>query len=250
MRNIFVFILILGSLNFSVGQNSNIELLKNYEICIEKNIEIGKWSTKFYLSNGLVSIQENYWKNELRSRTEFEHDQYENIKIETQTYDINEGKVNYVSNLKLKYKDTLLIRKEFSFGMTEKYSDFNSLGKPQLIERTDESVFKAFPFKELIEYDKNGNITKSTEFSVYEELNGKTIHQKATTHFKYDIWNNVIEIHREFEPEQEFPIIMIGGPAKHEYEYFRYKYNKIGLWTKKFKTVNGKENLVAKRKYK
>ena len=43
---------------------------------------------------------------------------------------------------------------------------------------------------------------------------------------------------------------MTGGPPKYEFEYFRYNYNENGLWTKKFKTVNGKEYLVAKRKYK
>ncbi|MGB5419563.1 hypothetical protein, partial [Algibacter sp.] len=113
-----------------------------------------------------------------------------------------------------------------------------------------ELEFNAFPYKELIEYNIKGNIIKTIEFSIYEDLKGKTIHEKATTHFKYDKWNNVIEIHREFEPKQEFPIIIIGGPAKYEFEYFRYKYNKNGLWTKKYKTVDAKEILVAKRKYK
>ncbi len=250
MKNLLLFILFLINFNNSFGQKSETELLKDYDFYVEKNIEMGKWNTKYYLSNGLVTVQENYWKNKLGSRTEFEYDRYGNVKRETETYDIDEGKVNDVSNLILVYKDTLLISKEFSFGMTEKYSDFNELGKPQLIERIEELEFKAFPHKELIEYNDKGNIVKTIEFSIYEDLKGKTIHEKATTHFKYDEWNNVIEIHREFQPEQEFPIILIGGPAKHEFEYFRYKYNRIGLWLKKFKTVNGKENLVAKRKYK
>ena len=81
-------------------------------------------------------------------------------------------------------------------------------------------------------------------------MNGKTVNEKATTYYKYDDRNNVIEIHREYLPKQEFPIIMIGGPAKYEFEYFRYKYNKNGLWSKKYKTVNGMEYVVAKRKYK
>ena len=150
----------------------------------------------------------------------------------------------------MEYNDSLLVRKTFDFGMTEKYSDFNELGKPKLIERIEKWDFKAWPYKEMIKYDKKGNIIKSTEFYTCEDLNGKTVSEKTTTHYKYDNQNNVIEIQREYDPKQEFPIIMIGGPAKYEFEYFRYKYNKNGLWTKKYKTVNGKEYLVAKRKYK
>jgi len=250
MKNPLLFILILLNFNFSFGQKSESELLKDYNFYVEKNIEMGKWNTKYYLSNGLVTIQENYWKNELRSRTVYEYDQYGNVKREIITYDINEGKVNYVSHIKLEYDDTLLINKEFSFDMTEIYSDFNEFGKPKLIERNEKTEVKTFPFKELIEYDNKGNIVKSTKFSIYEDLNGKTINEKTTTHYNYDDRNNVIEIHREYEPKQEFPIPITGGPFLYEYEYFRYKYNKNGLWTKKYKTVNEKEYLVVKRKYK
>ena len=38
------------------------------------------------------------------------------------------------------------------------------------------------------------------------------VNKNATTNYKHDDRNNVIEIHREFEPKQKFPIIMIGGP--------------------------------------
>jgi len=251
MRNILLIIFILGISNFSVGQNSNEELLKEYNFYIEKNIEMGKWSKKIYLKNGLPVIEESYWKKELRHRTEFEYDEHRNIKKETETFEINEGKVNNVSDIKLKYENDLLTHREYNYGRPiEKYSDFNKLGKPKLIERIEESDFKAWPYKELIEYDKKGNIIKSTESSIYQDLNEKTINEKSTTHYKYDVRNNVIEIHREYEPKQEFPIIMTGGPSLYEFEYYRYKYNKNGLWTKKYKTVNGKEYLVAKRKYK
>jgi hypothetical protein len=250
MKNLLASIITFLIFNNSFAQKSESELLKNYEFYVEKNIEMGKWSTKFYFSNGLVSAQESYWKNELRSRTEFKYDRFGNVEREINTYDINEGKINDISNLKLEYYDSLLVRKEFDFGMTEKYSDFNELGKPKLIERIEESDFKLRPYKELIEYDKNGNVIKLIQFSIYEDMNGNTVNEKATTNYKYDDRNNVIEIHRKFEPKQNFPIIMIGGPAKYEYEYFRYKYNKNGLWTKKYKTVNEKETLVAKRKYK
>ncbi|SFN69875.1 hypothetical protein SAMN04487989_102502 [Bizionia echini] len=250
MKNLLASIIILLIFDTSFAQKSENELLKNYDFYVEKNIEMGKWNKKFYLKNGLVVIYESYWKNELRSRTEFKYDQFGNVEREINTFDINEGKVNDTSNFKLEYNDSLLISKEFNFGVTEKYSDFNEQGKAQKITRIDSSKFTLLPYKELIEYDKNGNIIKTTELSSYEDLDGKTITETATTYYKYNDRNNVIEIHREFEPKQEFPIHMTGGPAKYEFEYFRYKYNKNGLWTKKYKTVNGKEYLIAKRKYK
>ena len=250
MKNLISIIIILLVFNISFAQKSETKLLKSYGTYVEKNIEMGKWRNIYYLENGLVTAVENYWKNELRSRTEFKYDQFNNVEREINTFDINEGKINDISILKLEYNDSLLVRKTFDFGMTEKYSDFNELGKPKLIERSEESDLKPWPYKELMEYDKKGNIIKSTEFSTHQDLNGKTVNEKATTYYKYDDRNNVIEIHREYLPKQEFPIIMIGGPAKYEFEYFRYKYNKNGLWTKKYKTVNGMEYLVAKRKYK
>jgi len=250
MKNLLATILTLFIFGTSLAQKSENDLLKNCGFYVEKNIEMGKWSAKFYLTNGLVSARESYWKKELRSRTEYKYDRFGNVEREINTYDINEGQINNISNLKLEYDDSLLIRKEFDFGITEKYSDFNELGKPKLIERIEESDFKMWPYKELIEYDDKGNVIKSTELSVKEDLNGKTINEKATTNYKYDDRNNVIEIHREYEPKQEFPIPITGGPFLYEYEYFRYKYNKNGLWTKKYKTVNGKEYLVAIRKYK
>ena len=75
--------------------------------------------------------------------------------------------------LHLEYNDSLLISKGFSFGMTEKYFDFNESGKPKLIERNEQTNLQAFPYKEIIEYDKKDNVTKSTELSISVDLNGK-----------------------------------------------------------------------------
>ncbi|WP_223033723.1 hypothetical protein [Hanstruepera marina] len=250
MKNLLASITTLLIFNTSFAQKSETELLKDYHFYVEHNIEMGKWNTKYYLDNGLISVQESYWRNELRNRTEFEYDRFGNVEREINTYNINDGKRNNISNFILEYKDSLLISKEFRFGVIEKYSNFNDLGKPQKIIRIDSSKFTLRPNKELIEYDKNGNIIKTTEFSSYEDFDGKTINETATTYYKYNNENNVIEIHREFEPKQEFPIHMTGGPSKYEFEYFRYKYNRSGLWTKKYKSVEGKEILVAKRKYK
>ncbi|WP_222984050.1 hypothetical protein [Flagellimonas meishanensis] len=251
MKNLHATILTLLIFGASLAQKNENDLLKNYGSYVEKNIEMGKWSTKFYLTNGLVSVRESYWKNELRSRTEYKYDRFGNVEREINTYDINEGQINDISNLKLEYDDSLLVRKTFDFGTTEKYSDFTELGKPKLIEKKDEVLLKALS-KEQIEYDDKGNIIKSTEFTDYRDspVSPKPENEKCIITYKYDDRNNVIEINRKYEPKQEFPIAITGGPFLYEYEYFRYKYNKNGLWTKKFKTVDGKEYLIAKRKYK
>lgn len=229
-----------------MAQRNLPELLMEYEFYVEKNIEMGKWKTKYFLKNGLVISKETYWKNRLRSRSEFGYDNRENINQEIETYNINDGKVHKVTDIKNTYKDSVLIRRETDWGLVEQFSNFNKLGKPKIIERLDE--LGLWPYREIIEYDQNGNVIKSVKFS--RDLNDKSQIEKTTVHYKYDERNNVIEIHREFEPKKVFPILTVGGPHKYEFEYFRYVYNDIGLWTKKYKTVNGKEYLIKKRKYK
>ena len=252
MTKLVISILILvTSASSSFGQHPeppSKKLLKNYSKYVHKFEPKSCWKYVFEIKSGLVVKQENYCKNKLTYRADFEYDEFDNVKQETETYNINDGEVNNVSETKLEYNDGILIRKEFSYGIIEKYSDFNEYGKPKLVERMDEH--KIWPNKETFEYDENGNVIKSVVYSTYSDLDEDIINEKATTHFKYDKWNNVIEIHREFVPKREFPIIMVGGPAKYEFEYFRYKYDANGLWTKKFKTTDGKEYLVAKRKYK
>ena len=85
MKNLLTFIITFLIFNNSFAQKSESELLKNYEFYVEKNIEMEKWSTKYYLKNGLVSVQENYWKNELRSRKEFEYDRFGNLLLQRET---------------------------------------------------------------------------------------------------------------------------------------------------------------------
>ncbi|GAL61674.1 hypothetical protein JCM19300_1497 [Algibacter lectus] len=105
--------------NISFAQKSEKELLSKYNSYIESNVEKEKWKTKYYLSNGLITIQENYYRSELRSRIEFEYDEFGNIEQKINNYNINKENENNVSNIKLVYKDSLLIRREYSFGKTE-----------------------------------------------------------------------------------------------------------------------------------
>ena len=247
MKKLSLLLIICFSVvGFSYGQHPEIpnrEQLEQYNSYIHKFEPKSCWKYVYYLIDGLVIKQENYCKRELMHRTEFKYDSFGNVISEIDTYDFKEGKKKDTLNHKLEYNDSLLVLKEFDFGTTEKYFDFNESGKPKLIERIENSAFKTLPYKEMMKYNKKGNVIISTEFSIYEDLNGKTVNEKATTYYKYDDRNNEIEIHREYEPKQEFPIPITGGPFLYEYEYFRYKYNKNGLWTKKYKTVDGKEYL-------
>jgi len=255
MKKLSLLIIICFSVvGFSYGQHSEIpnrEQLKQYNSYTHKFEPKSCWKYVYELKDGLVVKQENYCKKELMNRTEFEYDQFGNVEREINTYDFKDGKKKDTLNLKLEYNDSLVVKKVFDFGTTEKYSDFTELGNPKLIEKKDEVLLKAFS-KEQIEYDEKGNIIKSTQFTDYRDstVSPKPQNEKCIITYKYDDRNNVIEIHRKYEPKQEFPIPITGGPFLYEYEYFRYKYNKNRLWTKKYKTVNGKEYLIAKRKYK
>lgn len=237
-------------INYSFGQypeQPNKLLLKEYSSYVHKIEPRSCWKYKYSLENGLVVQQENYCNNELTKRTKFQYDDFDNVTIEIHEYDINEGKTSDTIFFHLTYEKSRLIEEKSVFGLI-KYSNFNHLDKPELIENFRE--LNIWPYKEILEYDERGNVIKKIEFTTYTDLNNNTINEKATTYFKYDQWNNVVEIHRAFEPKQEFPIPVTGGPFLNEYEYFRYDYKKNGLWTKMYKTVNGEEFLIATREYK
>ncbi len=251
-KSLFQILIFVLFTNISFGQypeQPNKELLKKYSSYIHQIEPKSCWKYKYKLKKGLIVLQENYCNSNLTYRTEFKYNVFDNVIREIQTYDVNEGKVSDSTNFKLIYENLRLIEKGTDNSSVEKYSNFNKSGKPKLIERKDD--FGIFPYKEILEYDPNGNILKSIEFSTNLDLKTENEYiQKEITQYEYDKYNNVIEIHRDFEPKQEFPIPIIGGPFLYEHEYYRYKYNKKGLWRKKFKTVNGKEYLIAKRKFK
>lgn len=250
MKYLLTIIYISLSFNISYAQASDIVLLKKYKFYVEENIEIGKWKTKYYLKEGLVIAKESYWKNKLRRRVEYRYDDHQNITQERETFNINKGKVNKVSEIKLEYENGKLVKREFDYGVIEKYSDLNELGKPKLTERFSKGPLSPMTYKEIIEYDPKGNIVKSIKYSIYKDFSGTASEEIAITSFKYDKQNNIVEIHHQFEPRQKFPIPITGGPSLYEFEYYRYKYNKEGLWIRKYKTVDGKEHLIKKREYK
>ncbi|WP_158977404.1 hypothetical protein [Cellulophaga sp. L1A9] len=228
-------------------QKNEIDGLKKYRAYTEKNLESNHWVSKFTLTDGLISSRESYFKGEKRSRNEFEYDKYGNKIMEIRTFDINEGFIRDTVRIDLTYvKDSLLTERK-QLGMLEKYSDFNAQGKPKILERTD-VIFDFHTEKELYEYDKHGNISKITTYSETKK-DDKTIEkQTEILSYLYDNRGNEIEIRRVYSPEREFPIYMLGGPSLHPIENYRYVYNKNGVWTKKFKIIDGKEKLIRKRK--
>ena len=223
------------------------ELLKGYTSYTHTFEAPSCWKRTYQLQDGLVVQQENRCRGKLRYRVQFRYNDYGNKIEEIVTYDANRGRISDTSEIKLTYHNSHLVRKE-GFGLVEVFSDFTTDGQPRRLERDD--AYDLWPKEVHFEYNAHGKMTKKVTYHSYTDLDDTTIDEKATIHFTYNPQGDVIAIHREYEPEQDFPILMSGGPHLYEYEYFRYKYNENGLWTRKYKTVNGEERLVAQRKYK
>jgi len=241
MRNYIVVILLVINCCTFFGQNKDADKLKNYVSYTEENYGSGGWSKRRTINKkGFVRIEENYLNKKLRSRFEYYYDEYDNRSKEIQTFDPNDGVVSEEFNYELVVNSNGYISKNF-MGI---YSDFTELGKPQVVVSEH-----WMGFKEEYEYDVKGNITKWVFYSRLIDSDNKEYIRKQTTLYSYDKYNNVIRLYRSNDPKEEFPMLMIGGPAKYEYEKFRYVYNKDGLWKKKFKAIEGKEYLVKKRKY-
>ena len=246
MRSYLVLIALIINISILFGQNRDADKLKDYVSYIEENYESGGWSKKCTINDkGLIWIEENYLDKKLRSRYEYYYDRYGNRYKEIQTFDPDDGVVNdeYDYKLVVDYNGVIIQRGSGNF--ISVYSDFTELEQAQIVER--EAEYGAFPYKEVYEYNDKGSILKTVFY--YNTPDSLIKISKETTQFRYDKNYNVILLYRSNSPEKEFPMVMTGGPFKYEYEKFRYVYNRDGLWKKKFKTVEGKEYLIKKRKY-
>ena len=96
---------------------------------------------------------------------------------------------------------------------------------------------------ELI-YDENGNITSEKIFSKFENQ-----YKIEINNYKYDKFNNLIEVIRNSIPKETYPIPVVGGRFHYEIEKYRYVYNKDNLWIEKYWIVEDKEYLIEKRKF-
>lgn len=215
----------------------------------------GSWTHKNHLKNGLIAENEQYFKGELRSRKKFVYDSLGKKIAEVFTYRIGEGKVNDTTRrFSNKYdKEGKLLRMEDSSGITENYSQFDSNGNPQLIERKSKNgdTLTLVPFKEVLQYNKeNRKIKEELHFHSYDSGSNKLKQEVLINQYIYDNYGNIVEIKRSFEPKQEFPIYSSGNRPLYAIEKYSYKYNKDGLWKKKYWTIDGKKELLQKRTFK
>jgi predicted nucleic-acid-binding protein len=245
---------------YSQELKDNVEKLKRYKTVKVNFCEsYGNWSYIYTLQNGKIVQQENLTEKTTTLIQKNIYDSNDNIIHEIKTYDINNGKkIDTAFSYKIEYDNlNRIITKRFCGKkrefLIERFSDFNEFSQPKLIERLSGDGKKLYfgPFKEILEYDTTGNLINETKFETkYPEENepeGKI--SIEINRYKYDSNRNIIEIKREFNPKINFPINMVGGLPLYETEKFEYKYNKEGLWTKKYWTVENKKYLIEKRDF-
>ena len=250
----------LSCLGFTDGQNLESKLLKGYSYFVETNLEKGE-STKYSLENGLVAAKETFKNDTLQCRIELEYDKYNNLTKETETYNIKKGYVNNIlySSPKITSavdfydfltKDKQLEEDENSNKLELQYRNSRKLEdqEPFIL---GSGVPLDLPIADIKhEFDENGNLIELHRSTYYKGYNTRYRKASSVTKYKYDNMSNIIQIHREYTPKMEFPIEYKDGQFLCENEYFRYTYNDQSLWTKKYRTVNEKEALIAKREYK
>lgn len=250
MKKLFLFLL-FSLCQFSLlSQEKAIQNLKKYEYYIESRSYEPKWTRKYILKDGLVKkFQDIYSKKDLRNEFEYYYDKRNNIIKEKLTRNVgSKEKFKIKINHSLNYKNNNLIEDRDNYGWITHYSDFNKSGKPKSVKTFGND--KKFHTIEQISYTKNGNISTSTKETFYYDTT--KYNEIEILNYKYDEFNNIIEIRRNYKPEKEFPRIMIGGLDLHKLEIFKYEYNEDNLWVKKsmFLNIDGQEVVSWTREYK
>ncbi|NQY27948.1 MAG: hypothetical protein HRT69_00580 [Flavobacteriaceae bacterium] len=247
MRSYIVVMLLIINFCALFGQNKDADKLKKYVSCTEKDHDSWGWTKKhFFNDEGFIIKEENYSNdNKLRSRYEYYYDEYGNQYKEINTFNSNDGVLNHEYDYKLVVDSIGVIIQRGSGDFMKIYSNFTELGKPRLVV----NKFSVGVDKKIYEYDVNGNIVKYIYHSVWTDMDEKVQKSTESIQYRYDSYNNVIRLYRSNDQKWEYPMIITGGPSHYEHEKFRYVYNRDGLWKKKFKTVEGKEYLIKKRKY-
>ncbi|POS00578.1 hypothetical protein Q361_1552 [Flavobacterium croceum DSM 17960] len=228
-----------------IRKNENLKKYSSVEIIsFYNNKKKTGWSKKISLKDGKINSIRNYNKSTLTYQAEYFYDEKNDLDFEIVKYDINKGKINDTINYSYKYNDkNQLIEQEVL--IKEFFSNFNSQNLPQTIESGKSAFDSLCGFRKELIYDIKGNIIQEKEYSkIDNQIKTKTIT------YKYDEYNNVIELNRVSSPNEKYPIIMIGGPAQFENEKFRYVYNKDNLWVEKYRIVENNEYLILKRKFK
>ncbi len=196
--------------------------------------------------NNSKIVESNYYLNrKLKLKYVFEYNDKGKLIKEFIKYDFEEGYVDLLLN-EYKYfynNNKQLIRKE-NKTYSEFFSKFNLNNEPQIIIRKGDFGI-SIPQKEELKYDSKGNVIEERLYFFTGEEDETVEYNK----FVYDEYNNIIKIERQFIPEQNFPILITGGRSLFQKEEYSYKYNKQGLWVKKYLTVNGKRKLIEKRRF-
>jgi hypothetical protein len=251
MRNILLSIIIfIFNQSCLFSQSKPVENLKKYDFYIETRSYEGNWIRKYFLKNGVVQQYQDI-HNEQGLTNEYIYTYNDKNDIFQEQYIGNIGFENQFRmeiEHELKYEGKILIQEKDNFGWIKNYSDFNKLNRPKIIKTYGED--KDFYSIKKLTYDEFGNISVSIEEKIYEDKS--KINEIEIISYKYDKFNNIKELHREYKPEKEFPIIMIGGINLYKNEYYEYKYNTENLWIKKSLCLNkdGKEIIYWTRKYK
>ena len=229
--------------DWDLEKNNNLQKYRTVKIYDGKSKRKG-WSKKITLENGIIKKIETYSNNQLTHKVEYHYNEKENLDYEVETFSVSSGgnindtlKHAYLYNDKnqlISYKSTL----------EEKYSNFNNLNLPQTIERNS-SLDSIFGYKSELLYDTIGNVIEEKTYS----KNFDTLKIEINK-YKYDKFNNVIELTRSSIPREKYPIHYGGGRSHYENEKFRYVYNHYNLWIEKYWIVENKEYLVAVRKFK
>ncbi|HSD06684.1 hypothetical protein [Flavobacterium sp.] len=258
-----IFLLLLINISFSQDKKE-ITKLKNYSFYLLKSYHTDKnWSIKYKLLNGLVQEEENFRNDNLASIQKNIYDK-KNNKIES--YLIfknmhNDNKMDTLSANFFKYdnKNRLIeLKHVLRFSITkltddattfEIYSDFDKQSNAKTISRYDQN--RKPVYKENREFDNKGNLVKEVKTELEKSQNNESakIINTETCNYKYDKYNNVIELKRSFDPKKVFPIAKLDGLTIYETENYEYEYNEIGLWLKKYVIIEGKKRLIEERSF-
>lgn len=231
-------LLLIFTISYS-QKNKEFEKLKKYngyKVVINPKSKYN-WTYKYKLKNGYITQQDNYAKKQLVYKCTHLYDTLNNIQHTIELFSKEKG----YKNDSIFMKEIDLVTNEINEIYTnreiiKKEGDYNAEGN---LITYDDSIFVKYEYK----YDSLNNIIEEKIYEYPEKTKTETIT------YKYDKFNNVIEVNREFNYPVEFPVIYVGGRAHYKKEYYRYIYNKDGLWIKKYWIVEGKETLIERRKF-
>ncbi len=225
--------------------NESLKKYKSVEInyYYDSNKKTG-WNKKINLKEGIINTVKIFHKSKLTLESEYHYDKMNDLDFEIVKYNIEKGNINdtidysYLYNEKNQLIESEILVKEF-------YSNFNSKSLPQTIESSKTKIDSLVGYRTELIYDENGNITSEKIFSKFENQ-----YKIEINNYKYDKFNNLIEVIRNSIPKETYPIPVVGGRFHYEIEKYRYVYNKDNLWIEKYWIVEDKEYLIEKRKFK